>query len=841
VHIFLSVFANAQTSNIGGIINSYVKVDSIDGCQNRFYFNTPIDPQFKIGDTVVVFQMKGAEIFDGINTSKFGRVKDYKNAGVYEINYIRDVGTDFIELQNVYNKDFLKQGRIQLVRMPFFQSAVIINELSAPVWKDVGGVIALRVKGKLELNANINADGLGFDGGRSNNKIKDNLPCGESSFFLTRDTSVAATKGSSYVNLLDSVEAGRGKNASGGGGGNSKSAGGGGGANGGSGGQGGAESDECGNFLSNGGLGADSIDYNQFSSRLFLGSGGGGGHVQNISAKNAGGNGGGIVIIIADTLVSNGYTISANGESGVPCSGGVSKCANGMGGGGSGGSIFMEVKTFIDQAKVQIIGGRGADVAVTKGAFTGPGGGGGGGVLLLSGTDIPYNLNVNFSGGLSGVVSDMGNETHFASSGKDGKILTNRQLVHTNRSFERNIQRLDVSMTEVGCTGVSMSASAVVLSAPVKDWKWIFPDTVVSSINPTIKDFKAPGSYEVSVIATDTNSCSLQLDTTVVIRSFVVDAGADRLKCKGKSIELAASGAENYIWQPAPHYVDPTVNPVTFILDTTSYAIVIGSYSNGCSVKDSLLVSLQPRPNFSITENTMTCKYDSVQLEASGADTYLWQPSTGLSSANNSTVSASPDATTQYTVFMENNTCGDTASKSVTVSVLPLPVVSISKSNDVNCTETTTWLSAKGGQSFLWEPDPSLESVSGPIVKASPRNTTTYKVEVTDVVGCKNTDSIIVKFDSTPYQFFMPNAFTPNNDGLNDIFRIKFLPPHQSLHFSIYNRFGQKMFETTDMKKGWDGTVHSFSQPIGTYIVMINVQTLVCGTIQYKGTVQLMR
>ncbi len=116
---------------------------------------------------------------------------------------------------------------------------------------------------------------------------------------------------------------------------------------------------------------------------------------------------------------------------------------------------------------------------------------------------------------------------------------------------------------------------------------------------------------------------------------------------------------------------------------------------------------------------------------------------------------------------------------------------------------------------YQWTPLTGLDNPLRPDPIASPVNTTTYKLVVTADNGCKASGKLTI---GVFYGLQMPNAFTPNGDGKNDVFRIPASISVKIVSFSIYNRWGNKVFTTTDRSKGWDGTFNGQAQPMSTYI-----------------------
>jgi gliding motility-associated-like protein len=171
----------------------------------------------------------------------------------------------------------------------------------------------------------------------------------------------------------------------------------------------------------------------------------------------------------------------------------------------------------------------------------------------------------------------------------------------------------------------------------------------------------------------------------------------------------------------------------------------------------------------------------------------------------------------------------------------PPPTIRLSKSNDVNCILGISKLNAAGGVNYVWSPAETLNNPFVPNPVASPATTTTYKVTVTSASGCVVKDSIIVNVSAAPKDDIqIPNAFTPNGDGLNDCFGVRFLGAVSNLKLSIYDRWGNRVFYTNNPNQRWDGNYKGKGVETGVFIYYITVTTM-CGDIVRKGTVTLIR
>jgi gliding motility-associated-like protein len=349
-------------------------------------------------------------------------------------------------------------------------------------------------------------------------------------------------------------------------------------------------------------------------------------------------------------------------------------------------------------------------------------------------------------------------------------------------------------------------------------------------------------STEYIVTGTTANGCTAKdtVDITIYPRP-VITKSADDTICKNTSIQLVAGGGGNYNWSPPGTLSNPAIsNPVASPATNTIYYVTVTG-ANACTNTDSIKISIYPDPVFTITPPASICKRDTVQLTATGGNIYLWQPDPSLSNTGISNPIVSPSVNTNYSVHITETNCNNSINLTTSVNVKPLPLVRASKSTDLDCSNDRSQLNASGAQTYSWFPAASLNNsnISNPV--ATPSLNTLYIVKGTDAFGCKNYDSVTVNIlAANKSGYFMPNAFTPNNDGLNDCYGIRFWGIIQQLEFSIYNRWGERIFFTKDPNSCWDGKYKGVMQDIGVYVYMIKAKTL-CGNTFKKGLFTLAR
>jgi gliding motility-associated-like protein len=384
--------------------------------------------------------------------------------------------------------------------------------------------------------------------------------------------------------------------------------------------------------------------------------------------------------------------------------------------------------------------------------------------------------------------------------------------------------------------------------SPVTSWYWSFDNGLSTSTisNPT-NTYSTTGNHPVYLIATNSNGCADTLLSNVTIFDLpIITAGPDTSICVGDAAILNGGGGVSYVWTPAAtlscsNCQSPSASPP----GTTNY-IVTGTDGNGCQNTDTVAVKIQFITTSAVDNGGDICDDSTFQLLAYGAQTYLWKPAATL---NNSAVAnpfASPHATTIYTVLAWEGSCPPD-SHTVKVTVYPKPTVdaggdvTIVAGSEVMLNATGT-----GVDKFLWSPITTLscEDCSNPT--ANPMITTLYKVTAVSRYGCKNYDSVTVHVVCDKSQVFIPNTFTPNGDGENDIFfpRGEGIKKIKSLR--VYNRWGEIVFEKNnieinDQVNGWDGTFKGAQLKPDTFVYLVEGVCESDAVLTWKGDINLIR
>ena len=314
-----------------------------------------------------------------------------------------------------------------------------------------------------------------------------------------------------------------------------------------------------------------------------------------------------------------------------------------------------------------------------------------------------------------------------------------------------------------------------------------------------------PTEYFVQI--TDGYKCENNDSVFVDVKQFVsIDAGNDTTICQTDAIQLKPiSDALHYKWSPAATLdYDTLKNPIAKPLITTTYH-VIGNIGK-CQSNDNITITVVPYPKAYAGKDASICFDSSTVLYASGGSNYLWTPAIYLSDPNVPNPIAKPNKSMQYVVTVTDILgCPKGVNDTVLVNVFPKIIANAGRDTTVVINQPLQ-LNGSGGQTYLWSPATGLNNVNIANPVAFLRNNQQYILKASNAEGCYDRDTMNVTVYKVVAGLYVPNAFTPNGDGKNDIFKPIALGMKSLTYFKIFNRFGELVFSTTQQNKGWDGT-----------------------------------
>lgn len=411
--------------------------------------------------------------------------------------------------------------------------------------------------------------------------------------------------------------------------------------------------------------------------------------------------------------------------------------------------------------------------------------------------------------------------------------------------YVRNLRGITILNNDTAlCEGSSIQIA--INGSDEYTYSWA-PPTGVSdpnTKNPQITP-PAPATYTVTASYPGCRDTSRSITIDVQPNPTGIRLYADQTTmCQYDTVVLHAIASPStfnftYTWSPAGDMLYTGGPNNAYFGDTSATITVHASTPIGCAAGDSVRITVFPG-NFSSvnTNDTGYCPSGSVELIANGGLSYTWQPAYGLSDTTGAHVTANPLTSTDYLMIAtDKHGCSD--SQQVRVAVYPDATIMLPDSINLYPGEAYHIEPATNCTYFSWFPPSGLSAANIADPVASPQVRTRYFVTATTERGCIIKDSMDVLVKETVMD--MPNAFTPGGDGLNATFKPSKRGIAQLKSFNIYNRWGQKVYESTNPDNGWDGTFHSKPQPVGVYIYTIDAVTDAGKPFSRQGTVTLIR
>ncbi|MBP9076373.1 MAG: gliding motility-associated C-terminal domain-containing protein [Haliscomenobacter sp.] len=362
---------------------------------------------------------------------------------------------------------------------------------------------------------------------------------------------------------------------------------------------------------------------------------------------------------------------------------------------------------------------------------------------------------------------------------------------------------------------------------PPYRFMWSSGATIASApINPATNT-----SYFLTV--TDSNGCSGtdRVGVSVVVNPSV-SAGSDQTICEGTTATLAATpgggtAPYRYAWTTGDSLARISVAPGA----SSVYTIVLTD-SNNCSASDEVHIQVAPLPVASIQGSNQVCQGNSVTLTASGGSLFRWN-----NGNTSSRISVSPGVSSVYEVVVSNSEgCSDTASFSL--EVLPLPAVSLPGQVTLTQGERLQLDAGGSADTYAWTPAEGLSCADCPAPVLQPKAGGTYCVTAVKD-GCAAEACIDVTVsDECPV--FVPNAFSPNGDQINDLF-CPYSNCLQELKLEVYSRWGALVFSGAGAEACWDGAQGGQDQNSGVYVYKIEGTTLNGKKVVLAGEFSLLR
>lgn len=398
------------------------------------------------------------------------------------------------------------------------------------------------------------------------------------------------------------------------------------------------------------------------------------------------------------------------------------------------------------------------------------------------------------------------------------------------------------------CQGDCITFTENSFGGTITGWGWLFPTgtpgTAITQ-NPGSVCFNTAGVHAVRLTVTDGVATDDSIIMITVNPSPLVTGTSSPVSpiCAGDPVTLNGGGATSYVWDNA------VTNGVAFTPTASGIYTVTGTDGNGCTATAAVALTLtncDPMiAGFKYKDNI--CVADCITLtDTTSGNPIAWAWDFGGGASPNTSTDQNPvvcfnSSGTFNIQLTTTDAFGANASTTNSISVFDLPNVIATLDSIIDIGGIAELLSnGSGPGSYLWTPpsgDIACDTCSATF--ARPEVNTTFTVTFSDVNGCKAQDTVMILVNFIE-GIGVPQAFSPNGDGNNDILFVKGFGI-VSMNFAIYNQYGQQVFETSNQSIGWDGTFHNKDENPGVFVWVLEYTLINGNGGNLKGNTTLIR
>ena len=365
-------------------------------------------------------------------------------------------------------------------------------------------------------------------------------------------------------------------------------------------------------------------------------------------------------------------------------------------------------------------------------------------------------------------------------------------------------------------------------------WNYGNGGKIDSVFQPATLNYASAGNYNIKLNSTDKNGCmdSLIKPVSVFPLPFLQVLSVRDTICYGSSDQLIAIHSDAVLWSPATNLSCTACD--TSIASPLTSTLYFSTASNAfnCSVMDSTFVQVSiPFTATVIPDAIAICALTTTQVNVLPKGKVItWSPPTGLSDSSIYNPIISPSQSTLYTVTLHDSlgcvTNSSSTSFKLTIKSLPTVNAGPDQVYPKGANYTLSPVYSPNVSAYLWTPSDLLTCNDCAMPNGINDRTQQYIVRVTSDSGCINSDTVLISIECKYANLFMPKAFTPNNDGLNDYFYPICYGIKSITRFIIYDRKGQVVFQARNFSPnnrslGWDGRFKGEEQAVGSYVYIL--------------------
>jgi gliding motility-associated-like protein len=389
----------------------------------------------------------------------------------------------------------------------------------------------------------------------------------------------------------------------------------------------------------------------------------------------------------------------------------------------------------------------------------------------------------------------------------------------------------------------------------IEKWFWDFGDgTTFNESSPAPHMFPAPGNYDVKLSILGNNGCVSDTFTRRIVMGSepFVKYSYSTPVCEGTPVNFIDSSyvefgtIDKWNWTIAgSNYSQQNPPPLTLTGDNM-ISLDVGTAEGCVSAAVTGVVTSYPAPaaDFNVSDICVSqpAMLTGINMKPT-VNISKWSWDMGNGKTHVSLIPQSGysylqggDYIVKLTAYSENGCAATTVTKPIRV----YETDAYAGNDTVFAIGQPVQLHGRGGDIYKWTPSSGLsaDNIPDPVVTLD--HDAEFVLTASTVIGCATSDTVRFKVYKGP-ELYVPSAFSPNNDGKNDQFKFIAVGMKSVDLFQVYNRYGQIIYSSTEIMKGWDGKVNGFNQPAGTYVWMIKGTDLAGALHLKKGTVTLVR
>ena len=451
--------------------------------------------------------------------------------------------------------------------------------------------------------------------------------------------------------------------------------------------------------------------------------------------------------------------------------------------------------------------------------------------MILNGTTtvtrtgtVDATGSITFTDMLAGTYSSIVVTEGLCSATANPLVLVNPPIT---AAFNTNVTHLGCTSDTLFCTNLSTPAGFTSY--------WTFGDgsAVDSTDTNPMHVYSAQGAYTVTLVYSTFHTCYDTISQSILFNhplTSVFTSSASQL-CLGTPVSFTNSSvglAPTYLWAFGDGTTSTDMNPVHTYVAGGIYAVTLqvtdSIHCVATSTANEEVIDVHVRTDF---HDTSVCLRDSLPLinyvtiipegSQSGVS-YSWAPTNNIGDPNADTAKFMGIGNYTYTLTVTSVPLGCVATDALSIhSYPPVTLAGVTASQSIP-NGTSIQLNAIGATYYTWTPDNGTldnTNINNPV--ATPVDSvTTYVVHGMSLYGCLDSAEVTIHLDYDG-DVFIPMAFSPNNDGLNDNFRLSNMKHHTLVEMRVFDRWGKEVFHTNSAEKGWDGSLNGTPQDIGVY------------------------